>query len=303
MVLKTVAFAVGMAALLSICAASSAQDASVQCQVDGHLVTLADIPEASGVALGHGSAERLWVINDSGQPIVYSVDLEGRIADRVRVAGATVEDWEDLAAAPCPQGRCLYIADIGDNRGHRSRITIYRVPEPAPGAVTTAPAEAFYAAYPDGSHNAEGFFVDEDGRVLVVTKDRSTAIYRSPSAFTPGGTTKLEKVASMANGVALAGAPGSGKGGPGRELATGAALSADRNWIAIRSHHMVLFFRTKDVAAGHLGDPIRAAVTDAHEPQGEAITFGPAGSIYLVGEGGKKGRPGTLTKMTCALPR
>lgn len=275
----------------------------MRCQVDGHLVTLAGIPEASGVALGHGSAERLWVINDSGQPIVYGVDLEGRIADRVRVAGAKVEDWEDLAAAPCPQGRCLYIADIGDNRGHRSQITIYRVPEPAPGADTTAPAEAFYAAYPDGSHNAEGFFVDEDGRVLVVTKDRSTSIYRSPSPFTPGSTAKLEKVANVPIGVAVAGAAGNGKGGGRSELATGAALSADRKWIAIRSHHMVLFFRTTDVAAGHLGNPIRAEVTDAREPQGEAITFGPAGAIYLVGEGGKKGRPGTLTKMTCTLPR
>ena len=57
------------------------------------------------------------------------------------------------------------------------------------------------------------------------------------------------------------------------------------------------------VAGASHGDPIRAEVTDAHEPQGEALTFGPAGSIYLVGEGGKKGRPGTLTKMTCALPR
>ncbi len=272
------------------------------CQVHGPLVALTGIPEASGVAPGGGSTERLWVINDSGQPIVYGVDLDGRIADRVRVAGAAVEDWEDLAAAPCPQGRCLYIADIGDNGGRRSRITIYRVPEPAPGAGTTAPAEAFHAAYPDGSHNAESFFVDAEGRVFVVTKDRSTSIYRSPSSFTPGRTSKLEKVASVtnsANNGSRAGKEDEPRVGP----ATGAALSADREWVAIRSRDAVLFFRTKDVVAGHLGNPIRVAVTDAHEPQGEAITFGPSGTIYLVGEGGKKGRPGTLTTMTCALPR
>ena len=28
-------------------------------------------------------------------------------------------------------GRCLYVADIGDNQAERARITIFRVPEPA----------------------------------------------------------------------------------------------------------------------------------------------------------------------------
>ena len=47
------------------------------------------------------------------------------------ITGARVEDWEALASAPCGKGSCLYVADIGDNDGKRSDITIYRVPEPA----------------------------------------------------------------------------------------------------------------------------------------------------------------------------
>ena len=42
------------------------------------------------------------------------------------------------------------------------------------------------------------------------------------------------------------------------------------------------------------------------EPQGEGVTFAPDGRLFLVGEGGGKGRAGTLARMTChfnALPQ
>jgi len=252
------------------------------------------VPEASGVAVRSGSPEGLWVLKDSGDPILYGIDLDGRVTDRVLVSGAEVEDWEDLAAGPCPQGRCLYIADIGDNSRKRTGITIYRVPEPARGA-STASAEALHARYPDGPHNAEGFFVDGD-RAFVVTKERVTTIYRVPS-LKPGGQSQLEDVAR----VMISSASESAKGQDHGALATGAALSPDGAWAAIRSHHTVLFFKSKELLAGKAGNPIRVDVAAAGEPQGEAITFGSGGTVYLVGEGGRRGRPGTLTRMTCTL--
>src|SRR5262249_40020432 len=99
--------------------ASSAAVPSVDCQFGTRMTILPEIWEASGVALGWGSPPRLWVINDSEGPIVYGVEPDGRIADRVRVPGVTVQDWEDLASGPCPTGRCLFIADIGDNAAQR----------------------------------------------------------------------------------------------------------------------------------------------------------------------------------------
>jgi hypothetical protein len=51
-----------------------------------------------------------------------------------------VTDWEDVAAGPCPGGRCLYVADIGDNTASRPSVTVYRVPEPRPGEPARAPA-------------------------------------------------------------------------------------------------------------------------------------------------------------------
>ena len=69
--------------------------------------------------------------------------------------GANLIDWEDLSIGRCGSADCLYIADIGDNRESRDRITIYRVPEPAAGSGSTLPADAFHLTYPDRPHDAE----------------------------------------------------------------------------------------------------------------------------------------------------
>jgi hypothetical protein len=149
--------------------------------------------------------------------------------------------------------------------------------------------------YPDGAHNAEGFFVDGDGGAFVVTKEHVTTIYRLPS-LTTNGQPRLEQVARLT----ISNSGGSDKNG---ELATGAALSPDGSWVAIRSHHAVLFFESKALLAGRTDAPMRTDITGAREPQGEGITFGSDGTVYLVGEGGGHGRSGTLTRMKCSLAR
>src|SRR5262245_40437431 len=296
--MKSGAIGLCFAALISTLTAVSAQDGSV-CRIDGHLTALPGLWEASGVAVGSATPPRLWIVNDEGEPIIYGVELNGRIADRVRIAGVTVEDWEDLAAGPCPNGRCLYIADIGDNLARRPRITIYRVVEPRPGSAEPVRAEAFHATYPDGPHNAESIIVDAQGRMYVITKGRSAVVYRFPVSPAPGSTSTLEKVADVSLSPSSSGSHSYRRSQP----ATGAALSPDRNWVAIRSNRSLWFCRMADLIAGQPGDPIRVDLAPAHEPQGEAVAFGPGGTIYLVGEGAGKERPGTLTTATCALPR
>src|SRR5262249_34786139 len=187
---------------------------------------------------------RLWVINDSEGPILYSVDTDGHIVDRVMVAGARAYDWEDLSIGPCPAGRCVFIADIGDNAAQRPEIVIYRIPEPARGSSTSAPAVAFHAKYPDGAHNAESLFVDAEGRMFIITKGRTADVYRFPASIVPGGLSTLEK----AGRVPLVAGNSKTRHGDAfqGEHATGAALSPDRNWVAIRSNRGLWFFRASD---------------------------------------------------------
>src|SRR3982751_4845835 len=67
----------------------------VVCQVpDRAPAVLTGQPEASGVAVSRRTPGVLWVLNDSGEPVVTAVDADGGVKGRVVVAGAAVRDWE-----------------------------------------------------------------------------------------------------------------------------------------------------------------------------------------------------------------
>jgi hypothetical protein len=265
------------------------------CRVDASRIALPPtVHESSGLALA-GGGDALWTHNDSGQPLLHLVGMDGRARASIPVSGARVEDWEDVSAGPCPgSGRCLYVADIGDNQARRPGITIYRVPEPAPGDAQTGPSEALGASYPDGAQDAEALFVLPDGGVHVVTKGETGAIalYRLPRTARPGTISRMERVTELRPGPV-----------DRQERITGASASPDGQWLALRTLRSLAFYRTGDLAAGRLGTPFTYDLEPLDEAQGEAVEFGPNGVVYLSSEGGKKEDPATLARLTCTLPR
>ena len=99
---------------------------------------LPELPEASGLAISRRTTGLLWSHNDSGNAtVLFALDTSGKVRGRIRLPVLT-RDWEDVSAANCTTGSCLYIADIGDNGLARRDISIYRVPEPQPGDAETA---------------------------------------------------------------------------------------------------------------------------------------------------------------------
>lgn len=264
------------------------------CRQDAAGIQLPDaVHESSGLALA-GGGDALWTHNDSGRPVLHRVGMDGRPLGQVSVTGARVEDWEDVAAGPCPGGgRCLYVADIGDNQARRATITLYRVPEPGPGEQQTLPAEAFTASYPGGPQDAEALFVLADGSVYVVTKGETgpVSIYRMPRDARPGTVARLTRVAQLnAEDVKRA------------ERITGAAASPDGSWFALRTLREVSFYPTGSLSADSLPAPLTFDLRPLQEPQGEAVEFGRDGVIHLSSEGGKKSVPATLARLTCTLP-
>jgi len=259
------------------------------CRMLGELVRLPDLPEASGIAASRTRPGVLWAHNDSGPPIIVALDQRGAIKGRVRLVGAKVDDWEDIAVGPCPQGLCVYVGDIGDNRGRRQRITIYRTVEPSPDATASQPVEAFHATYPDGPHDAESLFVTPAGEVFIVTKGDpgSVAIYRFPLR---SGSATLERV----------GEPLTTKAGP-KDRPTGADSSPDGQWIAVRTASWIAFYAAAEFTSGRWRESFRYDLESVHEPQGEGVTFGDDGTIYLVGESGGKAGGGTFVRLACAL--
>lgn len=64
--------------------------------------------------------------NDGGNdPILYFINLKGKVIHLVEVTGAKNNDWEDITSDG--KGH-IYIADIGNNNNSRKKLHIYKIP-------------------------------------------------------------------------------------------------------------------------------------------------------------------------------
>ena len=278
-------------ASLSFSAAARQQSPAPQCQPAGPLVRIPGLTEASGIAVSRRVPGRLWTLNDSGEPALFALDASGAITGRVELTGATVEDWEAIAVGPCGTGSCLYIADIGDNAARRTRITIYRLSEPADVSGSAAVADVFHATYPDGAHDAETLLIGGDGSLYVVTKGDAgpISIYRFPAALRSGASMTLERVGASASTRPAA-----------TSRITDGAVSADGQWAVLRTGSSLMFYRASDLLAGQWREASRVDLTALKEPQGEGVALGAGNTVFLTSEGGGRGRAGTFARFTCA---
>jgi len=268
------------AVLVSLTLDAAQKDLS-PCTISGKATRLQGIGEASGLTLSRRTPDLLWSHNDSGAPVVFGVDRSG-VRIQVRIPKATVTDWEDISAARCPSGDCLYIADIGDNKLSRRNVTIYRVAEPGSTAAETTPPDVFTATYPDGPHDAEALFV-LDGGVFIITKDAAGVLYRLPQPLSSNMPMTFQRVGTL-----------------GLRRVTDADASPDGRVVAVRTNDEVVFYRATDLTDGG-GAPrgTRTSLRGLHEPQGEGVALDGTGDVYLASEG--TGRAGTLTSLRCTL--
>jgi hypothetical protein len=269
------------------------QNASIapRCEPTGSLIKVADLPEASGVAVSRRIPGRIWAHNDSGEPALVALDSEGTVVGRIRISGLKVEDWEAVAVGPCPAGTCIYVGDIGDNEANRHSISIYRVPEPGESSGSAAVADVFRMTYPDRAQDAEALLVTPKGEILIVTKGDTgpVALYRVPQDAKPGGTVTLQPIGKPRH---------SGKVADDERITDG-AISPSGEWVALRTKTVILLYRTQDLLSGNWREASRISIKAVGEPQGEGITFADDRAIYLVGEGGAKSQPGTFGRLTC----
>lgn len=251
-----------------------------------------DLGEGSGVAASQRNPGLLWAHNDSGRPELVKLDEDGSTVGRVRIAGAEVDDWEDIAVGPCAQQSCLYIADIGDNDGRRRHVTVYRVPEPSADDGESAAVDALHASYPDGPTDAESLFVTGKGDVYIITKGDPgpVALYRFPQTLRAGAMMRLERV----------GQPLSAGNVPPADRPTGADASPDGQWIAVRTTRRLAFYRGSDLIAGRWREAHRQDLGSLRERRGEGVAFGRGGLLFLVGESAGS-RAGSFAKLSCAI--
>lgn len=246
--------------------------------------------ESSGLAASRKNPGVWWSHNDSGgQPRLFAFDETGKDLGYFTVSGATNIDWEDMAAAPCPNGSpCLYIADFGDNARRRSEVVVYRVLEPKvenkQNRGVTSPATKFILKYPDGAHDCEALLVHPKTRdIFLYTKlnNSTTVLYRLAGSAQPGSHT-LEKVATY---------------NFPSDLVTGGDFSPQGDQLVLRGYTYGLVYNVDQRGYPDLGKkPVR--IDTGATIQGEAIAYSADGT-YLIATSERVPTP--ILKLACAV--
>lgn len=215
------------------------------------------IDESSGlVDLG----STMVTVNDSGgEPVLYVLDAKtGRTVGRTTFADSVV-DTEALAPERAGgDGGVVWVGDIGDNRGVRDHVTVYRVSVERGEHRVAAPA--YRLAYPDGPQDAESMVV-HDGRVYVISKGiLGGRMYVAPRKLRTDRVNPLREA------------------GPIGIWATDAALFPDARHLLVRGYGNAAVFEfpsLRPVGTFDLPD----------QEQGEGVSIGPGGRIRLSSEG------------------
>ena len=244
-------------------------------------VAYPEVVELSGLVASRRNPGVWWVHNDSGsgvRNVVYAIGDDGRQLGAFTLTGTTNVDWEDIAVGPGPVAGTtyLYVADIGNNiNPKRNAVDVYRVPEPAvsastsAGAVNLAGVAKLTFTYPSGATpDAEALLVDPvDGSILVVTKvaSGSAQVYRANP-----GTGAWDAVGAV----------------PQRWV-TAADVTPAGDFVALRTYGSVLIYPRpagQSLVAALAQAPCAGAT--AGEAQGEAIGFTPDGRGYVTASEG-----------------
>lgn len=225
-----------------------------------------DVPTSEASGLARWGSGLLTLADSSGNAELYEIDASGEFARTIPIDGATNTDWEDLAVAPCDEGECAFIADIGDNDGIRGSVTIWRVPL---GEDTILSATACTLEYENGEpHDAEALLYFPDGSVRVVTKGSDHAtVFRSEALRCDGGTQVLTEEVKLELG----------------EPVTGGTVSADGSLVALRG--LTTGWVWRGCVLDWSVEPTELLFVG--EDQGEGFTVNDDGSFTSSSEGDK----------------
>jgi hypothetical protein len=239
--------------------------------------------ETSGIAASSISPDLYYVHNDSGDTSrFFSISPDGKLKSTIYFKGdkkATlgVTDCEDIAVGPGPKNgeSYVYLGDIGDNRGDRKYITIYRFAENklwANDTTTTAIPVPIHLKYPDGPRDAETLMIDPVEKQLMIVSKRgdSVAVYTSPLTYKANDTVTLIRRSKLF----FAGFK------PFKWITAG-DISKDGQQILLKSYEKVYYWHR--LPNEHIWDTMLRKPRELKylaEKQGEAIGFTPDGKGY-----------------------
>jgi len=135
------------------------------------------LSESSGLIVFTDST---WLtINDgNNEPIVFEINIKGKIVSQTTFLNAENFDWEELQI---DKAGFIYIGDIGNNKQSRNSLTIYKFHRDDIGSEKVS-TQQIHFYYPDQNHfppkrsdrnyDSEAFLVQRDS-IFIFTKDWS----------------------------------------------------------------------------------------------------------------------------------
>jgi hypothetical protein len=242
------------------------------------------INELSGLVVSSKSDDLMWVHNDSGDiSRIFLINKEGKTLATFNY-NKEVRDCEDIALNTNKKGITqLYVGDIGDNRGERSYVSIYKFEEPnlslrSEKEFQIKKVEELKFQFPDGPRDAECLMIDSrDQKIYIVSKrEDKVGVYSAPLSSKPGRIITLKKECSL-----FFDAP------KGAKWITAGDISSDGKVVLIKSYINIYYWDRKSnetiphcISRPYIGLPYNP------EPQGESVGLTHNGrSYYSISEG------------------
>jgi len=254
-----------------------------QLNITGHL-RIKEMDEISGIAVSGIRKDIYYIHNDSGDTSrFFAITPDGTIKNVIYFKGDPSQplgavDCEDIAVGigPDKNKSYVYLGDIGDNRGVRKYITIYRFEEKQNWAkdslIKNAQVVPVHYKYPDGPKDAESLMIDPIEKLIYIVSKRSDSVtvYTTPLNFKANDTLVLSKKCKLYfNGFR-----------PFKWITAG-DISRDGQQILLKSYEKVYYWKRNNnepVWKTLLKTPTELPYKP--EKQGEAIGFTIDGKGY-----------------------
>ena len=254
------------------------------------LITDANLGEISGLAASRRHPGIFWVHNDGDNAAeVYAIDREGERRATLRIDGVRNVDWEDIAAFTWEGRHYLLLADVGDNGGLRTQLSLRVVEEPSTLSDTHAtPAWTQTFRWPDGARDCEAVAVDErEGAVYLVSKKRvPPELFRVP--LRPTGKVQVAQRVGTLGGIEqptdadLRRNPVYGRY---RAQITAADIAPDGSHFAVLNYRRVYLWPRSRAGWGEAVTHTARVIEFPWTPQAEALGFDLSGrSLWISSE-------------------
>ncbi|MEZ4318498.1 MAG: hypothetical protein R3F61_13380 [Myxococcota bacterium] len=239
-----------------------------------------NLDESSGLAASRQTPGALWTHDDSGDAVLFRFSLDGTVTEHP-FPSADNKDWEDLAIAPCEgRGDCLYVGDIGAERGTPGEITVYVGREPD-GDGPIVLKDRWELTWPGTPRDGETLLVSPCTLdAWIVTRGATTEVFRIP-AGRGRKPLPLEAVATLQVD----------------EPITSGDFSPDGTALVLRSDRTIWRYPFDPAAPDAHWSTAPERLFDLVQP-GEAIAWDVDGDLLFTDEG----RPTPVGRIACEDP-